>query len=58
MILNLLFFSSFFPSRPEEVEQLVCGSQTFDLTELKKVTIYDGYKQDDKTILFFWEVCL
>eukprot|EP00095_Tigriopus_kingsejongensis_P012673 maker-scaffold22_size673200-snap-gene-2.20 protein:Tk12673 transcript:maker-scaffold22_size673200-snap-gene-2.20-mRNA-1 annotation:"e3 ubiquitin-protein ligase hectd2" len=42
--------------RPEEVEQLVCGSQTFDVTELKKVTFYDGYKVDDPTIICFWEV--
>merc|ERR1719188_1415060 len=36
--------------RPEEVEQMVCGSQTFDLAELKKVTYYDGYKKDDITV--------
>ena len=42
--------------RPEEVEQLVCGSQTFDLTELKKVTYYDGYKKEDPTVVYFWEV--
>ena len=44
--------------RPEEVEQLVCGCPTLDLGELRKVTFYDGYKQDDKTILHFWEVSL
>lgn len=44
--------------RPEEVEQLVCGSQTFDMAELKKVTFYDGYKVDDPTIVYFWEVRL
>ena len=42
--------------RPEEVEQLVCGCPTLDLAELRKVTFYDGYKQDDKTIQHFWEV--
>ena len=42
--------------RPEEVEQLVCGCPTLDLGELRKVTFYDGYKQDDKTIQHFWEV--
>ena len=44
--------------RPEEVEQLVCGCPTLDLGELRKVTFYDGYKQDDKTIQHFWEVSL
>ena len=36
--------------------QMVCGSQTFDLAELKKVTYYDGYKKDDITVQHFWEV--
>ena len=36
--------------------QMVCGSQTFDLAELKKVTFYDGYKKDDITVQHFWEV--
>ena len=27
-----------------------------DLIELRKVTYYDGYKQDDKTIQQFWQV--
>ena len=35
---------------------MVCGSQTFDLAELKKVTYYDGYKKDDITVQHFWEV--
>lgn len=42
--------------RPEEVEQLVCGSKVLDLNELKKVTFYDGYKAEDDTIVHFWEV--
>ena len=43
--------------RPEEVEQLVCGSPTLDLQELKKVTTYDkGYRKEDATIGHFWEV--
>jgi E3 ubiquitin-protein ligase HECTD2 len=41
--------------RPEEVEQLVCGCPTLDLGELRKVTYYDGYKQDDKTVEYFWQ---
>ncbi len=35
---------------------MVCGSQTFDLAELKKVTFYEGYKPDDITVQHFWEV--
>ena len=35
---------------------LVCGCPTLDLVELRKVTYYDGYKQDDKTIQHFWQV--
>ena len=27
-----------------------------DLIELRKVTYYDGYKQDDQTIQQFWQV--
>ncbi|KAG8223038.1 hypothetical protein J437_LFUL001360 [Ladona fulva] len=42
--------------RPEEVEMLVCGSPTIDLHELKKVTEYDGYHEDDPLIRDFWEV--
>ena len=42
--------------RPEEVEQLVCGCPTLDLLELRKVTYYDGFKQEDQTIQYFWEV--
>ncbi|XP_023332612.1 probable E3 ubiquitin-protein ligase HECTD2 [Eurytemora carolleeae] len=41
-----------------KVEILVCGSPTMDLTELKKVVVYDGYKPTDQTIIFFWEVLL
>ena len=43
--------------RPEEVEILVCGAPTMDLSELKKVVVYDGYKPGDETIAHFWEVC-
>ncbi|XP_064101455.1 probable E3 ubiquitin-protein ligase HECTD2 [Macrobrachium nipponense] len=42
--------------RPEEVEMLVCGSPTLDLTELRKVVEYDGYTPDHPTIRWFWEV--
>jgi len=37
--------------RPEEVENLVCGSPELKMAELKKVTVYDGYKPTDHTIV-------
>ncbi|PVD29768.1 hypothetical protein C0Q70_09025, partial [Pomacea canaliculata] len=43
------FELSFQMLRPEEVEMLVCGNPTLVMSELKKVTIYDGY---------FWDVVL
>jgi len=36
--------------RPEEVEMLVCGSPTIDMDELRKVTLYDGYHEDEPII--------
>ncbi|KAG8269764.1 Ubiquitin-protein ligase E3A, partial [Homalodisca vitripennis] len=48
--LNLLF-------RPEEVEQLVCGSKKFDLGELEEVTEYDGgYTNDSPVVRWFWQI--
>ncbi|XP_039294797.1 ubiquitin-protein ligase E3A isoform X2 [Nilaparvata lugens] len=48
--LHLLF-------RPEEVEQLVCGSKKFDLRELEEATEYDGgYSQDSAVVRHFWEI--
>lgn len=36
--------------RPEEVELLVCGTESLDLHELRKATEYDGYRSDDSII--------
>ena len=36
--------------RPEEVEMVVCGCPTINLSELKKVTEYDGYTPDHDVI--------
>ncbi|XP_074642378.1 putative E3 ubiquitin-protein ligase HECTD2 [Tubulanus polymorphus] len=41
--------------RPEEVEMLVCGSPTVDMSDLKKVTTYDGYHPNDQTIRHLWD---
>lgn len=37
--------------RPEEVEMLVLGSPDIDMSELKKVTTYDGYRANDPPIV-------
>uniref|UniRef100_A0A8D8TSC2 Ubiquitin-protein ligase E3A n=1 Tax=Cacopsylla melanoneura TaxID=428564 RepID=A0A8D8TSC2_9HEMI len=43
--------------RPEEIEQLVCGSKIFDLHELEEATEYDaGYAADTPVIQWFWEI--
>ena len=41
--------------RPEEVEQLVCGSHIFDFEELQNATEYDGgFTAQSDTIIHFW----
>jgi ubiquitin-protein ligase E3 A len=41
--------------RPEEVEQLVCGSHIFDFEELQNATEYDGgFTALSETIKYFW----
>jgi E3 ubiquitin-protein ligase HECTD2 len=45
--------------RPEEVEMLVCGCPTIDMEELRKVTVYDGFNEEDPIIRFtflFWSL--
>ncbi|KAK7583894.1 hypothetical protein V9T40_004857 [Parthenolecanium corni] len=42
--------------RGEEVEMLVCGSQKLDLSQLRKVTEYDGFDPTEEFIESFWEV--
>ncbi|XP_074602235.1 putative E3 ubiquitin-protein ligase HECTD2 isoform X3 [Brevipalpus obovatus] len=42
--------------RPEEVEILVCGSPTIDMEELRKVTLYDGFHEDEPIIKDFWSI--
>uniref|UniRef100_A0A914V3A1 HECT-type E3 ubiquitin transferase n=1 Tax=Plectus sambesii TaxID=2011161 RepID=A0A914V3A1_9BILA len=44
--------------RPEEIELLVCGSPHFDLSELRNVTVYDGFKPSDPTVRHFWDLVL
>jgi len=43
--------------RPDEIEQLVCGSKCFDFQTLERSTNYDnGYTEDHTTIKNFWEI--
>lgn len=36
--------------RGEEVEMLVCGSQNLNLSDLRKVTEYDGFDPEEECI--------
>ncbi|KAG1468517.1 hypothetical protein G6F56_003790 [Rhizopus delemar] len=43
--------------RPEEVEQLICGSSDLDFEALEKTTVYDGgWTKDSDIIKYFWEI--
>lgn len=41
--------------RPEEVELLVCGDCEFNMSDLRKVVIYDGFQPNERTIRWFWD---
>ena len=43
---------------PEELELIICGTQTLDFHELKRVCRYEEYTKDSETIKQFWEVLL
>ncbi|CDH49286.1 ubiquitin-protein ligase e3a [Lichtheimia corymbifera JMRC:FSU:9682] len=43
--------------RPEEIEQLICGSSDLDFEALEKSTVYDGgWTKDSPIIRHFWEI--
>ncbi|KAL9551391.1 hypothetical protein PS6_005034 [Mucor atramentarius] len=43
--------------RPEEVEQLICGSSDLDFNALETSTVYDGgWTKDSDIIKYFWEI--
>ncbi|KAJ3367951.1 putative E3 ubiquitin-protein ligase HTD2 [Kappamyces sp. JEL0680] len=42
--------------RPEELQELICGSPSLDFRVLETSTIYDGYEADAPIIRFFWEI--
>ena len=43
---------------PEELELIICGTQTLDFNELKRVCKYEEYTKDSETIKQFWEILL
>ena len=43
---------------PKELELIICGTQTLDFNELKKVCRYEEYTKDSITIKYFWEILL
>lgn len=40
----------------EEIRDLFCGNVDVDVDLLRRVVEYEGYKDDDEVIRFFWEV--
>ncbi|CAN8000396.1 unnamed protein product, partial [Ixodes hexagonus] len=44
--------------RPEEVEMLVCGCPKLDLEELRKVTVYDNFDENEPIIRDFWDIVI
>ncbi|KAI8332283.1 hypothetical protein BC941DRAFT_505374 [Chlamydoabsidia padenii] len=43
--------------RPEEIEQLICGSSDLDFYALEKSTVYDGGWNEKSTVIkYFWEI--
>ena len=38
-----------------QLEELVCGKNKLDVRDLKKNTKYDGYRENDEVIKWFWE---
>ncbi|KAI9311923.1 hypothetical protein BX666DRAFT_876111 [Dichotomocladium elegans] len=43
--------------RPEEIEQLICGSSELDFEALERSTVYDGgWTKDSLIIRHFWEI--
>uniref|UniRef100_H3HC41 HECT domain-containing protein n=1 Tax=Phytophthora ramorum TaxID=164328 RepID=H3HC41_PHYRM len=54
-------FATLFPRRVltlltwQELEMLTCGSPKIDLDLWQRHTRYDGYSEDDPTVLLFWD---
>jgi len=40
----------------EELRDLFCGNPDIDVDMLRRVVEYEGYKESDKVIEFFWEI--
>lgn len=44
--------------RPEELEQLICGSRVLNFDELKEETEYVGFSESSPQIRWFWQIAL
>jgi ubiquitin-protein ligase E3 A len=42
--------------RPEELQELICGSPILDFHVLEKSTTYEGFEAESNVIKYFWEV--
>ena len=40
----------------EQLRDIMCGNPDVDVEMLRRVTEYEGYKNDDEVISYFWEV--
>jgi len=38
-----------------QLEQIICGKNSFDIDDFKKHTVYDGFDKDEQIIKWFWE---
>jgi ubiquitin-protein ligase E3 A len=52
-LLSVLDGSGISLFRPEELQELICGSPSLDFKILEESTIYDGYESDDQVIRYF-----
>jgi ubiquitin-protein ligase E3 A len=42
--------------KPEELQELICGSPELDFDVLEKTTTYEGFDADMPVIKYFWEI--
>ena len=38
-----------------QLEEMVCGKNKMDISDFKTHTVYQGYKENDQTIIWFWK---
>jgi ubiquitin-protein ligase E3 A len=42
--------------RPRELEELICGSKSYDFDALENQTVYDGYTTTSSVVRWFWQI--